>query len=197
MADERGTPGGGEPRSPLSLEELLDILRGAGLVTPEQAREIGGRATTLRSRVLKQRVGSVRSQAAQRYDATAPEIVAAADLQNAKNPRRKLDEDAIAEAIAAAAGVPYLKIDPLHIDGDLITKTMSRPFARRHAVTPFQVALAFTLRHPDVIAIPKASDPAHVAANRQALDLQLTDEDLALIDRDFPLPRRKIPLEMI
>jgi diketogulonate reductase-like aldo/keto reductase len=48
-----------------------------------------------------------------------------------------------------------------------------------------------------VIAIPKASDPAHVAANRQVLDLQLTDEDLALIDRDFPPPRRKIPLEMI
>jgi general secretion pathway protein E len=141
MADERGpaaprpeVPGRGEPRSPLSLEELLEILHGAGLLTAEQAREIGGRATTLRSRVLKQRVGSVRSQAAQRYDATPAEIVAAADLQNAKNPRRKLDEDVVAEAVAEASGVPYLKIDPLKIDGDLIAKTMSRPFARRHAV---------------------------------------------------------------
>jgi general secretion pathway protein E len=134
MADERGAPGGGEPRSPLSLEELLEILRGAGLLTPEQAKEIAGRATTLRSRVLKQRVGSVRSQAAQRYDATPAEVIAAADLQNAKNPRRKLDEDTVAEAVAEASGVPYLKIDPLRIDGELITKTMSRPFARRHAV---------------------------------------------------------------
>ena len=140
MAEGKGTApartGGapGEARSPLTLEELLEILRGAGLVTPEQAKEIAGRATTLRSRVLKERVGSVRSQAAARYDATPGEIVAAAELQNAKNPRRKLDEDAVAEAVAAAAGVPYLKLDPLRVDGDLIAKTMSRPFARRHAV---------------------------------------------------------------
>jgi general secretion pathway protein E len=133
-APARAGGAGGEARSPLGLEELLEILRADGLVTPEQAREIAGRATTLRSRVLKERVGSVRSQAAARYDATPSEIVAAADLQNAKNPRRKLDEDAVAEAIARAADVPYLKLDPLRIDGDLIAKTMSRPFARRHAV---------------------------------------------------------------
>ena len=41
MADARGTPAGGEPRSALGLEELLDILRAAGLLTPEQAQ--GGR----------------------------------------------------------------------------------------------------------------------------------------------------------
>ena len=133
-APARASGVGGDARSPLSLEELLETLRAAGLVTPEQAREIAGRATTLRSRVLKERVGSVRSQAAARYDATPAEIVAAAELQNAKTPRRKLDEDAVAEAIAAAAGVPYLKLDPLRVDGDLIAKTMSRPFARRHAV---------------------------------------------------------------
>ncbi|HVH16986.1 MAG TPA: GspE/PulE family protein [Myxococcota bacterium] len=152
MADARGTPAGGEPRSALTLEELLEILRAAGLLTPEQAKEIGGRGATLRSRVLKERVGSVRSQAAARYDATPAEVVAAADLQNAKNPRRKLDEDQIAEAIAAATGVPYLKIDPLKIDGDLITKTMSRPFARRHAVIVVGVngnALRIALTDPN------------------------------------------------
>ena len=31
MADVRGTPAGGEPRSALTLEELLEILKGAGL----------------------------------------------------------------------------------------------------------------------------------------------------------------------
>jgi general secretion pathway protein E len=155
MADVRGTPAGGEPRSALTLEELLEILRGAGLMTPEQAKEVGGRGATLRSRVLKERVGSVRSQAAARYDATPAEVIAAADLQNAKNPRRKLDEDSIAEAIAEASGVPYLKIDPLKIDGDLITKTMSRPFARRHAVIVVGLA-ANTLR----IALTDPNDSA-------------------------------------
>ena len=45
MADARGKrPAGGEPRSALTLEELLEILRAAGLLTPEQAKEIGGAA---------------------------------------------------------------------------------------------------------------------------------------------------------
>ena len=127
---------GGEPRSPLTLEEILDVARAKGLLTPEQAKEISARETTLRSRVLKQKVGSVRSQAASRYDATPAEIIVAADLPNALAPRRKLDEDALAEAVAAHAGVPYQKIDPLKVNGDLVTKTLSRPFARRHAVLP-------------------------------------------------------------
>jgi general secretion pathway protein E len=86
--------------------------------------------------VLKERVGSVRSQAAARYDVSPAEIVAAALLPNPKRGGRRLDEHAIAECIAAAASLPYLKIDPLRVDNDLVTKTLSRPFARRHAVIP-------------------------------------------------------------
>jgi general secretion pathway protein E len=129
-------PQAGEPRAPLDLAELLELLVGQGLLERDTAREIAGRATTLRSRVLKQRVGSVRSQAAARYDATPAELVAAADPPNARQPRRALDEDGIAEAIAAAAGLSYLKIDPLKVDGGLVTSTLSRPFARRHVVLP-------------------------------------------------------------
>ncbi len=125
-----------EPRAPLDLPELLELLVAQGLLEREAAREIGTRATTLRSKVLKQRVGSVRSQAAARYDATPAELVAAADAPNAREPRRALDEDAIAEAVAAAAGVAYVKIDPLKVDGGLVTGTLSRPFARRHVVLP-------------------------------------------------------------
>ncbi len=94
------------------------------------------RAITLRSRVLKDRVGSVRSQNAARYDVSPPEIVAAAALPYPQRPQRKLDEDAIAETLARAAGLGYLKIDPLRLRSDLITKTLSRPFARHHAVIP-------------------------------------------------------------
>lgn len=69
--------------------------------------------------------------------------------------------------------------------------------ARRHDATPFQVALAWVLRDPRVIAIPKAGTAAHVADNRKALDLRLTPEDLAGIDADFPPPARKARLAML
>jgi diketogulonate reductase-like aldo/keto reductase len=65
--------------------------------------------------------------------------------------------------------------------------------AERHNATPRQVALRFLVRHPLTFAIPKASNPAHVEENAGAGALQLTDEEIALIDAAFPLgpkPRR-------
>jgi general secretion pathway protein E len=84
--------------------------------------------------VLKDRVGSVRSQAATRYDVSPAEVVAAAMLPHPKEQNRRIDEDAIAKVIAVASGHPYFKIDPLRIDSELVAKTLSRPFARRHVV---------------------------------------------------------------
>jgi general secretion pathway protein E len=97
---------------------------------------MAARARTLASQVVREKVGSVRSQAAARYEVSPAEIVAAARLQNAADARKPLDEDVIAECLAKAADVPFLKIDPLKVDGALVTKTLSRPFARRHAVVP-------------------------------------------------------------
>lgn len=68
---------------------------------------------------------------------------------------------------------------------------------RRHGVDAFQVALAWCLRRPGVLAIPKAVRPEHVEANRKAADLVLTPEDLAIIDKLFPPPTRRRPLEML
>jgi general secretion pathway protein E len=126
----------GELRPPLSLAELVEMLVAAKLVTAAQGKDLESRATTLKSRVLKDRVGSVRSQAAARYDVSAAEIVAAASLPHAQKEHRKLDEDAIAECIAGAAKLRYLKIDPLKLDNQLVSKTFSRPFVRRHVVIP-------------------------------------------------------------
>jgi general secretion pathway protein E len=125
-----------EPRPPLSLSELVELLARAGLLTPEQAKDVESREVTLRSRVLKEKVGSVRSQAAARYDASAAELVSAAAFPHPTKSHRRLDEDAIAECIAAAAELPYVKLDPLSLDSELIGKTFSRPFASRHAVIP-------------------------------------------------------------
>lgn len=67
--------------------------------------------------------------------------------------------------------------------------------AARHEATPAQVALAWLLGK-GTVAIPKATRLEHVRENRGALDLRLAADDLAELDRAFPLPGRKIPLEM-
>jgi diketogulonate reductase-like aldo/keto reductase len=95
-----------------------------------------------------------------------------------------------------ASGVPVMAYSPIGQGGFADDKRLAS-VARRHGVTVTQVALAWVLRHGDVIAIPKAVRPQHVRENRAALDLVLTPEDLAELDAAFPPPRRKTPLEMI
>ena len=69
--------------------------------------------------------------------------------------------------------------------------------ARRHEATVYQVALAWLLRRPDTIVIPKAATLEHVEANRAALDLRLEPDDCAALDAAFAPPQRKEPLAMI
>jgi general secretion pathway protein E len=123
-------------RPALGLEELLELLVKHQLIDDAQAREVEGRATTLRSSVLKERVGSVRSQAAARYDVTPAELVDAARFPHPDAKQDRVDESAIAKVLGAESGAPYLKIDPLKVDNDLVAKTLSRPYARRHVVIP-------------------------------------------------------------
>jgi diketogulonate reductase-like aldo/keto reductase len=66
-----------------------------------------------------------------------------------------------------------------------------------HQATPAQVALAWVLRQEGVNAILKAGTPQHVRENRRALDLELTSEDLAALDRAFPPPTGPRPLDVI
>jgi diketogulonate reductase-like aldo/keto reductase len=69
--------------------------------------------------------------------------------------------------------------------------------AQRHQATAAQIALAWVLQMEGVLAIPRTGRPAHVDENRAALDIQLTDQDKAELDRAFPAPRKKRSLEMI
>lgn len=126
----------GQIRPALSLEELLAMLKTAGLLNAQQAADAAARAMTLRSRVLKTKVGAVRSQAALRYDVTPAEMIASIGIPHPERAHRKVDEDVLAELMAKAAGLPYLKIDPLRLDNDLISKSLARPFARRNVVVP-------------------------------------------------------------
>jgi diketogulonate reductase-like aldo/keto reductase len=75
--------------------------------------------------------------------------------------------------------------------------------ARARELSVVQVALAWVLARPGVCAIPggcaipKASSVEHVRANRRALDVVLSEQELAAIDDEFKPPRKKAPLEML
>ena len=90
--------------------------------------------------------------------------------------------------------IPIMAYSP--IDQGRLPRKL-KPLAMRRGVSPSQIALAWLLRREGLIVIPKATNLAHVRENRAALNLTLTIDELAEIDRLFPPPRRKRGLEIL
>ncbi|TPM36216.1 aldo/keto reductase [Mesorhizobium sp. B2-3-4] len=93
-------------------------------------------------------------------------------------------------------GIPLMAYSPVE-QGALARNARLAAVAARHGATEAQIALAWVMHQDGVIAIPKASSQAHLRQNFAALDIKLTPDDLADLDRAFPPPTRKRGLEMI
>ncbi|SUB07035.1 Uncharacterized oxidoreductase MSMEG_2408 [Pantoea agglomerans] len=98
-------------------------------------------------------------------------------------------------------GVPVMAYCPLAQAGrlrdSLFTDSQLTQIAQQKGISVAQLLLAWVIRQPGVIAIPKASSVAHVQENAAALEVELTDEDLQLIDRAWPAPQHKLPLDIV
>jgi diketogulonate reductase-like aldo/keto reductase len=81
--------------------------------------------------------------------------------------------------------------------GHVLRNAALASVAKKHGVTPAAAALAWTMRHKHVVAIPKSSNPEHVKANAAAADLVLDADDLKALDAAFPPPKRATPLGML
>jgi diketogulonate reductase-like aldo/keto reductase len=93
------------------------------------------------------------------------------------------------------ANVMVMAYSPLG-QGPLLRKPALKKIADKHGIEPAAVALAWVLRQPGVVAIPKAVRPEHLRANMKALDVKLDADDLKALDAAFPPPRDATPLEM-
>ena len=90
--------------------------------------------------------------------------------------------------------IPIMAYSPLD-QGRLLRAAELETIAARHNASAAQVALAWLLQRDEVMVIPKAGSQAHMRENHGALALKLDAEDLAALDRAFPPPARKKPLE--
>jgi diketogulonate reductase-like aldo/keto reductase len=93
--------------------------------------------------------------------------------------------------------IPIMAYSPVGHGRGLLESATLKKIAKRHDATTSQIALAWVLRQPRVIAIPKASKEKHVRDNAGSIEIKLTREDLADLDREFPPPKSKKPLQML
>ena len=108
-----GTPSSRKaaPAGPTEGPDLLGVLVTRGVLNPEQADRVR----------RAQKVGGLSAEQA------VIQLGFAGEVQ-------------IAQALAAHAGLPYVKINPLDLDLDVVTKAIAGPFARKHGM----VAIAKT-----------------------------------------------------
>ena len=78
----------------------------------------------------------------------------------------------------------------------ILTNSALISVAEKYNISVMQLMLAFTLRQTNLIAIPKASSPLHVEENAVAFDLDISAEDWSMVDKAFPAPTSKMPLDM-
>jgi general secretion pathway protein E len=115
----------------LTPELVADILVRRGHITAEHGESIKKEARQLPSRL--------RSPSAYEQKAVAYELVARLRLPDLLDGGGPVGEQEIAQAIAADAGLPHVRIDTLNLNADLIESKVSRPFARRHRMIPLEM----------------------------------------------------------
>jgi len=68
-------------------------------------------------------------------------------------------------------------------EGRLRVKAELREIAEAHGATPYQVALAWLVAQPRVIAIPASKDEGHIRENLEAAEIKLNAEEMERLER--------------
>jgi general secretion pathway protein E len=119
----------------LTFESIAKLMERRGLLSREQLKDVLSRGTAQESRLFSHRhSGSSRRTGSGAELVSAAELLASFNLEIHGSPGNLLTEDAITNALASATGLPYLKIDPLKLDLNVVTDHIPRPFALKNLI---------------------------------------------------------------
>ena len=121
----------------VTVKNLGQILLQRSLLDDSQFEELSARGEAQAQRLASaQQAGYSRRLQQTPEKASPAEVIASLNLEMPGSGGRLLTEDLITETLAAAAGLPYLKINPMKLDLELVTAHISRPFALKHLIVP-------------------------------------------------------------
>jgi general secretion pathway protein E len=124
--------------SDYTLELVAELLAKQGILTDDARRTAFAREGAQRARLLRDGAARSGGRGLRRAELSPVEVLASFGFADARRDGETVDEDKATKAIAEALGIDHRKIDPLKLDPQLITRTLSRPFARKHAVLPLE-----------------------------------------------------------
>ena len=116
----------------VTLSYLGELLQNAGFVDDKQKIEIDNLDRQLRAQS--------RSARARGEEEGSPfKVLMAMNLTDASGNGTRIDDFLLARLIAEDARLKFFKIDPLKLDVEMIESKISRPFAKKHRMTPVAV----------------------------------------------------------
>jgi len=92
--------------------------------------------------------------------------------------------------------IPLMAYSPLDQASSLLRAPVLTEVAARHSASAAQIALAWLLHQPNTVVIPKSVRPQRIEENLAALDIKLSTEDLAELDKAYPAPAQPVRLGM-
>ena len=92
--------------------------------------------------------------------------------------------------------MPLMAYSPID-QGRLAGDSTLEGIGKARGLTAAQVALAWIVSQPGVVAIPKAATTQHLRQNLAAAEVSLSSSERRLIEACFSPPKRKTPLAMI
>jgi pyridoxine 4-dehydrogenase len=112
----------------------------------------------------------------------ARELVEIATVQNRYNVAQRGADEVL--AVCEADGIGFMPWAPIRTGGQVVSSDALAAVAGRQEATPPQVALAWLLqRSPVMLPIPGTSTPEHMRENIEAALIELSDEDVAALER--------------
>jgi general secretion pathway protein E len=117
-------------------DKIVKILFTEGVLNEDMIKNIRSKETAQRGKLLKiQSDNDERGQYISIVD-----VIASLELTLPGKSNKKLTEELIMEVVARHLNIPYVKIDPLKLDSDVVTGIISRPFALKHTLLPIKVS---------------------------------------------------------
>lgn len=165
-------------------DRIYSILLEEGLVNEEQITLIRSKETSRRAKLLKISTSS-RHNSMQQSFISLVDIIDSLGVCSDKLEGDPLTCGVIMETIAKSLDLPFLKIDPLKLDSDVVTKIISKPYAIRHQMVPIDLS-----GNVLTVATSNPFDPEGIDWIERTTDYQVslvvaTKEDIIKIITEF------------
>ena len=180
-------------KDPFSTKTILKQLIKKGYMTPKKAKSILDQKFTLTSKMEKLRAQKFRGMSASTRN-TSPlniiDVIVSLKLKRLDKPARELNEDIIYKMLADEWGYPYIKLDPLKLDINDVTATISHTFAIKHLVIPIGVKDGFiTVVTPNPFNLEVFDDISRVSKMRVKLMVSSKADIIKIISEFFGFQR--------